>query len=125
MIVIEQQFEVLKTNYKDATLQRLADGSYLISIPSIELPQGWNKRSTEVKFIAPVGYPLAQPDCFWTDLDLKLANGNPPQNTGSNPIPNYGGNHWWFSWHLGSWNPNVDNLLTYLNVIKRRLHDPR
>jgi hypothetical protein len=125
MTPIEQQFQLLKSNYKDAILQRLADGSYLISIPALELPQGWNKGVTEVKFVAPVGYPLARPDCFWTDPDLRLMNGNVPQASSNNPIPNYQGTHWWFSWHLGSWNPNNDNLLTYLNVIKRRLHDPR
>ena len=122
---LEQQFSLLKNYYPDATLQRLNDGSNLVSIPNIQLPDGWTKKTTEVKFITPVGYPLSRPDCFWSDSDLRLNNGNMPQNTGLNPIPHIPGNYLWFSWHLSSWNPNNDNLLTYLNVVRRRLHDPK
>jgi hypothetical protein len=124
MSTLEQQFEMLKTSQPGATLLPLPDGSHLISIPNVPLPEGWKKDTTDVKFIAPVGYPLARPDCFWADHDLKLFNGNMPQSTGQNPIPFNTGNHLWFSWHLANWNPNDDNLLTYLNVIKRRLHVP-
>jgi hypothetical protein len=78
-----------------------------------------------IKFIAPVGYPLSRPDCFWADVDLRLTSGSMPQNSANNPIPHRVENHLWFSWHLASWNPNSDNLLTYLNVIKRRLAVPQ
>ena len=122
---IEIQFEILKAYEPGALLQRLGDGSHLVSVPNVTLPTGWSKQSTEIKFLAPIGYPMARPDCFWADSDLKLFGGNMPQNTGVNQIPNISSNHLWFSWHLSSWNPNSDNLLTYLNVIKRRLHDPR
>lgn len=122
---LEQQFEILKGYRPEAESQLLPDGSYLISVPNISLPAGWSKQTTTVLFIAPVGYPLARPDCFWTDADLRLSNGGSPQNTGPNPIPNVTGNYFWFSWHLGTWDANNDNLLTYLNVIKRRLQDPR
>lgn len=125
MTPLQQQFEILNASLPSAVLQQLPDGSHLVSIPNIQLPNGWTKGSTEIKFIAPVGYPLARPDCFWGDFDLRLTNGSVPQNTGANPIPYIASNHLWFSWHLSSWNPNSDNLLTYLNVIKRRLHDPR
>jgi hypothetical protein len=122
---LEQQLQILKNYESEASLQTLPGGLNLVSVPNIKLPNGWSKGSTEIKFIAPVGYPLSRPDCFWTDSDLKLANGNMPQNTGTNPIPHISTIHLWFSWHLSSWNPNIDNLLTYLNVIRRRLNDPR
>jgi hypothetical protein len=125
MSPVEQQFQILKHYQPEAVIHTLGDGSHIITIPSIQLPLGWNKTHTRVIFIAPVGYPLARPDCFWTDADLRLANGAVPQNTSTNPIPNFPGQFWWFSWHLTSWNPNNDNLLTYLNVIKRRLSDPK
>jgi hypothetical protein len=64
-------------------------------------------------------------DCFWTDADLRLASGANPMNTGGNPIPHIGVPHLWFSWHVGTWNPNNDSLLTYFYVIRRRLSDPR
>jgi hypothetical protein len=125
MTPIEQQFEVLRSYATQATLQRLPDGSHLITVPAYELPDGWSKPSVAVKFIAPVGFPLARPDCFWTDADLRLKTGVAPMNTGPNQLPHSAGPHLWFSWHVASWNPNNDNLLTYLYVIKRRLHDPR
>lgn len=125
MTPLEQQFSILQGCRNAARIEKLTDGSHIIVIPGYELPSGWSKRIVDVKFVAPVGYPLAKPDCFWTDSDLRLANGNAPQNTGANPIPHVQGSHLWFSWHVGSWNPNSDNLLTYWYVIKRRLHDPR
>jgi hypothetical protein len=125
MTPLEQQFEILRNCRADTTLQRLPDGSHLVIVPDVALPTGWSKPVVNVEFVAPVGYPLARPDCFWTDSDLRLCNGNVPKNTGGNPIPHIGPGHLWFSWHVASWNPNVDNLLTYLNVIKRRLQNPQ
>jgi hypothetical protein len=125
MTPIEQQFELLKSYFPEAELKPLPDGSYLITASNVPLPAGWSRSSVQVKFIAPVGYPLARPDCFWTDSDLRLATTAMPQNTGPNQIPHVGGQHVWFSWHVASWNPNSDSLLTYMHVIKRRLQDPR
>ena len=125
MTPVEQQFNILRGYYGNAELHRLPDSSHLIIIPSFQLPQGWSKETVSVRFVAPVGYPMARPDCFWTDPELRLANGNVPQATGGNPIPHTPGQFLWFSWHVSAWSANVDNLLTYLNVIKRRLHDPR
>jgi hypothetical protein len=125
MTPTQQQFEVLRGTAAQASIQGLPDGSQLIIVPAYELPDGWSKPSVDVKFIAPVGYPLARPDCFWTDADLRLKTGGVPMNTGATPLPFSPGTHLWFSWHVAAWNPNNDSLLTYLYVIKRRLHDPR
>ena len=125
MTPVEEQFEILRAYENGAVLQKLPDGSHLITIRGVKLPSGWSKQVIEAKFLAPVGYPFSKPDCFWTDPDLRLANGNPPKNTGSNPIPQVGSGNLWFSWHVSSWNPNSDSLLTYWNVIKRRLRDPQ
>jgi|SRR6266568_8324125 len=123
MTPLEEQFEILRTDFPGARLEHLPDGSNVIIVPSFPLPAGWSKGATEVKFIAPVGYPFSRPDCFWTESDLRLANGAMPQNTGANPIPNQSNPHLWFSWHVSAWNPNSDNLLTYLHVIERRFED--
>lgn len=125
MTPVEQQFNIVRTYYGNTEMRALPDGSHLIVIRGFPLPQGWSKSNIETRFVAPVGYPMARPDCFWTDADLRLTNGNMPQATGNNPIPHVGGQFLWFSWHVASWNANSDNLLTYINVIKRRLHDPR
>ena len=125
MSPIEQQFEILKNYHPEASITQFPNGSYLVMVPNISLPTGWTKSSTAVKFIAPVGYPMARPDCFWADSDLRVINGNLPQNTNLSQIPLNQEVLLWFSWHLNTWNPNNDNLLTYVNVIKRRLHDPK
>lgn len=123
MSPLEIQFEDLKLKYPQATLQRNPDGSAIISIPNIPLkPAGqWNNEATTVRFVAPVGYPAAKPDCFWTDADVRLRNGNIPKNTGQQPLAHSSVPTLWFSWHAASWNVNSDNLRTYLRVIEDRL----
>jgi hypothetical protein len=121
MSLLAQQLDLLAGQYPGATVLRLPDNSHLVTVPDVKLPPGWSKQSVTIKFLAPVGYPMARPDCFWTDHDLRLGPGNLPRSTGPNPIPNVPGQHLWFSWHLSSWNPNSDNFLTYLNVIRKRL----
>ena len=131
MTPLQEQFSILQAEHPQATMIPLQDGSHLIVVPAIGLSSAWSKSPVVVKFIAPVGYPFGRPDCFWTDHDLRLSNGNPPQCTGPNPIPNnvntpYSNTpHLWFSWHLQGWNANSDNLLTYLHVIKCRFNEAR
>jgi hypothetical protein len=122
---LQDQFKILEGDQPNAKLDRLPDGSHLISIRDFPLPEGWSKKSIELKFLAPVGFPFAPPDCFWTDPDLRIAGGGVPQSTGNNPLPHSTSTHLWFSWHVSTWNPNVDNLLTFLHVIEQRLRSAR
>jgi hypothetical protein len=125
MTPLQMQFEILKSEFPNANLQMLPSGAALIAIPDCRLPSGWSKEKTTIKFLAPVGYPFAKPDCFWIDEQVRLQNGTMPQSSGFNPIPEVDGNHLWFSWHVGPWNPNRDNLSTFIRVIEARLMDPR
>lgn len=125
MTVLEQQFAVVQQYYPQASLRQLPSGAALISIPEFPLPPGWSERSTTVKFLAPVGYPLSKPDCFWANQGLRLANGGMPQASNISPIPEVNEHNLWFSWHAGPWNVNRDNLLTYLRVIEARLKEVR
>lgn len=101
------------------------DGSFTVKVPDVGLGSGWNKGRVTVAFVVPSGYPLASPDCFWTEPDLALEHGGPPQNTGQNPGPGIEPGWLWFSWHPSNWVANDSSLETYLNVIRRRLADPR
>jgi hypothetical protein len=125
MSLILAQFEVFKGECPEAELRPLPDGSHVLTVPDCPLPAGWSKARTAIKFVAPVGYPQGRPDCFWTDPDLRLANGAAPQNTGGNPLPGTTTPHLWFSWHVSTWDPNQDNLLTFFHVIERRLQELR
>jgi hypothetical protein len=109
---------------------RLPNGSHIVQIPAVDIGPGWSLRHVTVLFVAPPGYPAAQPDCFWVEPSgLRLEGGATPQNTNdSNPIP--GDNTaqrrtTWFSWHLQTWNPNTDSLVTYFKVIMKRLKPAR
>jgi hypothetical protein len=126
MTLLEEQIEILRSQYPDVTVRYLPSGAVLVMLPNVLLPEGWSKESTSVRFLAPVGYPHAKPDCFWADADLRLRGGATPANTAPNPIPEINeGGHLWFSWHTEKWNPNRDSLLTYVNVVKNRLRDIR
>jgi hypothetical protein len=112
------------------TLLQLPNGSHLIRVPQVNLGAGWNRPTADILFVAPPGYPAAQPDCFWAEpVGLRLAGGGTPQNSNDgNPIPgdvDPARRTTWFSWHLQSWNPNRDSLLTFFNVILKRLQPPR
>lgn len=121
MTHLNQQFALVKEAYPDAAMQLVPAGTSIITIPEVILGDGWSLPRTFIKFVAPVGYPLANPDCFWAHPTLRLKNGVMPQNTNLSPIPGTGEPLLWFSWHTKQWNPNKDNLLTYIRVIKDRL----
>lgn len=123
MTPLQEQFEVLKAEFPQAILQELPSGTALIIVDNFPLPNGWSHTTTTVRFLAPVGYPFAKPDCFWSDNHIRLGNQAPPQNTGSNAIPEVEGNFLWFSWHVGQWNPNRDNLSTYMKIIGARFKE--
>lgn len=138
MTPFELQFEALKelrARFSSAppTFTSLPNGSYLIKVPEVGMPaSGWdqNRKAVTILFVAPPGYPAAQPDCFWVEPGgLRLENGDTPQASNeSNPIPGdtvTPRNTTWFSWHLQSWNPNNDSLVTYFNVIMQRLNPAR
>jgi hypothetical protein len=122
MTPIEQQLNLLQSINAGAALKRLPSGAHLVTIPGVRMPDGWNQETVTILFLAPPGYPAAQPDCFWVEpRGVRLKNGATPQGTNdSNPIPEEGPRGTWFSWHLQHWNPNSDSLVTYFNVIMRR-----
>lgn len=107
----------------------LPNGGFLIRVPGVRTP-GWNRPSTDVLFVAPPGYPAAQPDCFWVEpTGFRLENGSTPHaSNDSNPIPgdvDTSRRTTWFSWHVQGWNPSRDTLWTYFNVVLDRLKQLR
>jgi hypothetical protein len=125
MTLLDRQLEDLRETYAGADTRQLPSGTVLVELKKIGLPEGWSKNETVVRFIIPVGYPFAAPDCFWADQDLRLAGGGQPQATNFQQIPEANEPGLWFSWHVQGWNPNRSNLVTYAKVIEQRLNDPR
>jgi len=125
MSILEVQLEDIVRQYAGAKVEARPDGTTLITIPDVPLPPGWNRSQATVQFITPVGFPMAQPDCFWTDAELRLAGGGLPKNSNlQNPPPFGGGAKLWFSWHVAVWNGSRDSLRSYLAVIMNRLAHP-
>jgi len=129
--ILDEQFAELQRqgarhgDYSAASLTPQPNGTSVVELRNFLLPPGWNKQRVTVYFIVPVGYPVARPDTFWTDPDLRLANGGPAVNTGNNQQPGVPGNLLWFSWHPSTWNPNRDNLVSYVAMITRRFEQVR
>src|SRR5690242_20089017 len=100
MSIVDEQLKALQLEWPAASAQRLPNGTVLITVPEVPLPTGWTKERSTVRFLAPVGYPHAKPDCFWADVDLRRANGALPQAANENQeIPESGGQRGlWFSW---------------------------
>jgi hypothetical protein len=118
--VLEYQLCALRKLFPNATIKTVDGGAVLVTVPEVPLPDGWNQKITTVRFLAPVGFPLARPDCFWADPALRLVTGAMPQNGGMSAVPGLSDPHTWFSWHLQSWDPLTDSLLTFVRVIQNR-----
>jgi hypothetical protein len=123
--VADSHLAALRRRWKRASLIGLADGTRLVTVPGMSLPDGWNQTETTVHFLVPVGFPISRPDCFYADANLKLANGNLPMNANVQAMPGSTSQQLWFSWHLASWNPAVDTLMTFMRVIEDRLRQAR
>lgn len=119
------EWEQLVASYPGAKITDGADGTSLVALPAVPLPPGWSATTTAVWFVLPVGYPAAQPDCFWTDPELRLVNGTVPGNAGAQVVPIVQVPALWFSWHLSAWRPSHDSVTTYARFISRRFDDAR
>jgi len=119
---VEIHLRRLQERAPGATATVAPGAGWIVCVPNIDLPPGWSKAHSQIRFVAPTGYPFAQPDCFWADADLRLANGNTPQASNpNNALPGSAEPGLWFSWHLQQpWNPNRDDFLTWLAVIRQR-----
>jgi hypothetical protein len=65
-MIQEQLAELQRIREQDGapipTATPLPNGGHLISVPEFALGAGWNRPAVNVLFVAPPGYPGAQPD---------------------------------------------------------------
>jgi len=108
---------------------RLDRGERTVLVPDHKLPVGWSHDVTDVLFVFPDNYPAGCPDNVCTRPDLRLANGQMPEN--NQGIQQYAGQEWLqFSWHIDTdWQPLASaaqgsNLVTYLIGALVRFDDP-
>lgn len=79
----------------------------------------WNYDKVNLLVVTHPTYPNAKMDMFWVNPPLSLKNGAQPKATSSESKCNKSWQR--FSWHVNTWNPAHDNLITYLDVVKDRL----
>ena len=125
MTPVEQQLAILKTKAgcEQGRLEPVGGGLVLV-VPDFPLV-GWSRPATTIRFVVPPAFPIANPDCFFADPDLRLADNRVPQSTAFQPLPGTSAPLLWFSWHTQTWNPNRDSLATYMRVIQNRLLELR
>lgn len=79
----------------------------------------WTLDKVDLLVVTHPTYPNAKMDMFWVDPPIALKSGAQAQAV--SPETKCGRNWLRFSWHVQSWNPAHDNLITYLNVVDDRL----
>jgi hypothetical protein len=79
----------------------------------------WNRETVDLLVITHPSYPNAKMDMFWVDPAIARKDGG-AINGGTN-AGKLGKTWQQFSWHVQSWNPAHDSLITYLDVVNERL----
>lgn len=116
---IEEAAEQLREKGFEVEIHSDSDIPMLL-LRSFLLPEGWSQEQTELLLRLPPAFPDAKPDMFWTESELRLADGSVPKQ--ADVIQKYLGRDWRrFSWHLSKWSPASDDILTFIEFIERRL----
>jgi hypothetical protein len=121
--IVDKHFERLKARHPDATLAYLKSGAALISVPRRPLPTGWSATEVMLRYIAPKGYSVAAPDCFWVEPSITVNGAVPKSSELKKAIPGTDMHGHWFSWHVldGQWSANEHDLISWLATCMERL----
>jgi hypothetical protein len=94
---------------------------FSLIICGFRLPAGYEPALVDLLLRLPGGFPDAAPDMFWTHPIVSYAGGGIPP--ASDVRLDYNGRIWQrWSRHLAvAWRPGVDNLQTYLRLIRTDL----
>lgn len=87
------------------------------------LPAGYSPSTVDLLLRLPHGFPDAAPDMFWADPAVTYANGAVPPATNVREVHHA---RTWQRWsrHLAvAWRPGIDNLQTYLRLIRTDLEN--
>lgn len=94
---------------------------FSLIIRGFRLPTGYDPPVVDLLLRLPGGFPDAAPDMYWTHPVVSYVGGGIPPATPDRL--NYNGRIWQrWSRHLAlAWRPGVDNLQTYLRLIRTDL----
>jgi Prokaryotic E2 family E len=94
---------------------------FSLIICDFRLPTGYKPPVVDLLLRLPGGFPDAAPDMFWTHPVVSYAGGGIPP--ASDVRLDYNGRTWqrWSRHLVVGWRPGVDNLQTYLRLIRTDL----
>ena len=94
---------------------------FSLIIRGFRLPEGYEPPVVDLLLRLPGGFPDAAPDMYWTHPTVRYLTGEAPPATGNRL--DYQGRTWQrWSRHLAvAWRPGIDNLQTYLRLIRTDL----
>ena len=117
--LLQEHIEVLEN--KGHKIEVTVNSEIHIVFKDYKIPGNvWNQNKTYLLVITHPTYPNAKIDMFWVSPPISLRSGRAAQ--GADTITPMLGKNWQqFSWHVSSWSPGTDNLITYLDVINARL----
>lgn len=100
---------------------KAAGGAVHLVIRDFDFPAAYAPRKADLLIILPAGYPNSHPDMFWTNPDVKRADGNWPQ--ASEHHENHGDRNWqrWSRHYQGQWRAGTDNLRSYLAAVRHEI----
>ena len=122
---IEAELELIREQYPDVEYRE--EGRWAL-VPSYPLPEGWNRKVTEVAFQISEGHPGAAPYGFYVP-DGVLFDGNVPGSytEPAGNAPPFQGSWGFFSWgeDEATWKPAADvrsgaNLLDWVKSFGHR-----
>jgi len=100
----------------------ISEGSmFSLIIRGFRLPDGYEPAVVDLLLRLPSGFPDAAPDMWWTAPAVSYVGGGTPPAT--EVRQEFAGRTWQrWSRHLAiSWRPGIDNLQTYLRLIRTDL----
>ena len=114
------QAHIDKLREEGLTIETIQGDEIGVVIKDYPLPaEIWSQPSADLLIKTHPTYPNAMIDMFWLDPPVSLRR-DAPVNAAT--IEAQFGREWQrFSWHVGTWDPAHDNLLTYLTVVDDRL----
>ena len=124
VLLAEEDQQHLKDKAYEFTASQEA-GFVCVLIRNFALASRYTPNSCDLLVRLPPNFPMAKPDCFWTNPHVKLTNGSYPPRADVINV-NYDGRQWQqWSRHLDAaqWRPGKDNLRTFLGIIRRELQE--
>ncbi|CDX26741.1 hypothetical protein MPL3356_60529 [Mesorhizobium plurifarium] len=121
--VLERQFAVLCEKWPGAIITQQRDGSHHLLVPDVEplKPEQFDRRTTAIAIVIPLGYPQAAPGSFFVRDDFHLSHGGYIPNTLSSKELSHAplGRGWSrLLMKPDAWAPNSDDLVTAVNLAR-------